>query len=323
MWYNWDMIDYYSLPEADLPMSMRHLRKILKERGWKAEKLTAESRNNLILTRPDGKVLKVASSTPPTTSVYALRLADNKLMSYELLKGLGVAQPETVAVRTAREAEGMARKYGAIVIKPADGAHGRGVTVGVRSRAEAEEAIAKAEAASPELGLAIAQPQLPLGEAERRVICIGYEFVEAILRVPARVTGDGERTLGELIELENRTIRTTAYQGELAYIDAEAAAKFLGERIGEVPAAGEKVRVVGSCNVGQGGTAEDCSVEFSESMRRQAEEIARAAELPVVGIDFYGDQVIEVNACPSLYYPTGDATATRAVEAYVEYLAGL
>lgn len=315
------MIDYYSIPENELPMSMRFFRKRLKASGWRAEKLCAESQNNLILTRPDGVVVRVASSTPPTTSVYALRLADNKMMSYELLSELGVPQPETIAVRTAEDILPMLEKYGTIVIKPIDGAHGNGVTVGVQDLAQAKVAIEKAVAASPEMQLAIAQPQLPVDELEQRIICIDYKFVVAVARIPAQVTGDGQSTIRELIEHENATIRTKPYQGELAYIDPEAAERFLGESINTVPAAGEKVRVVASCNVGQGGTAEDYSAALPAERRELAEKIAQAAQLPAVGIDYYGDQVIEINACPSLYYPTGDESAWRAVDAYIEYLA--
>jgi len=321
MCYNLGMINYYEIPENDLPMSMRFFRESLKSRGWRAEKLCAESQNNLILTRPDGVTVRVASSTPPTTSVYALRLADNKLMSYELLRDLGVPQPEAMAVRTAEEVLPMIEKYGSVAVKPIDGAHGNGVTVGVTDLAQAEEAIRKAVEASPEMELAIVQPQLPVDEIERRVLCIDYKFVVAVARIPAQVTGDGQSTIRELIERENTTIRTAPYQGELAYIDLAAAERFLGDKMNLVPAAGERVRVVASCNVGQGGTTKDCSAEFSAEQRALAEKIAQAAGLPVVGIDYYGDQVIEINACPSLYYPTGDESATRAVEAYIEYLA--
>ena len=202
------MINYYDLPENDLPMSMRFFRESLKKRGWQAEKLCAESLNNLILTRPDGVTIRIASSTPPTTSVYSLRLADNKLMSYELLRELGVPQPEAVAARTAAEVLPMIEKYGSVVVKPIDGAHGNGVTVGVKDAAGAETAIEKAMEASPDMKLAIVQPQLPVDEIERRVICIDYQFVVAVARIPARVTGDGQSTIAELIKRENETIRT-------------------------------------------------------------------------------------------------------------------
>lgn len=299
---------------------MRIFRKMLHERGWKAEKLTPDWPHDLILTRPDGKEIRVSSSTPPTTSVFALHLADNKLASYSLLEQLGVPQPETLAVKSPEDVQQLLNKYNTIVIKPADGAHGRGVTTGITQLDQVEPAIQKAVAASPAMKVAIAQPQLPLDALELRILCIGYQFVEAIARIPAQVTGDGEHNLMELVDLENATIRTEPYKSNLAYIDRSMALNFLGDRQREIPAAGEKVRVVASCNVGQGGTTKDYSDLITDEIRMMSERIAQAAELPVIGIDFYGDQVIEFNACPSLHYPTGDATATKAVVAYINYL---
>lgn len=317
------MIDFYSLPDENLPMSMRVLKKMLHERGWKAEKLTAKKPHDFILTRPDGKEIRIASSTPPTTSVFALHLADNKLASYSLLQEIGVPQPETIALNSREDTKQLLEKYGTIVIKPADGAHGRGVTTNITQLNQTDQAIQKALDASPNMKLAVAQPQLPSDALELRIICINYQFIEAIARIPAHVTGDGKHNLAELIDLENATIRSEPYKSDLAYIDRVAAFNFLGERQREIPAVGEKVRVVASCNVGQGGSAKDYSVLITDEMKLVSEKIAKVAQLPVIGIDFYGEQVIEFNACPSLYYPTGDTAATKAVAAYVDYLAQL
>ncbi len=304
-------------------MSMRCLRKLLKEKGWKAEKLTAEGPNNLILTRPDGKKVKIASSTPPTTSVYALQLADNKMLSYELLKELGVPQPETMIINDPHQALPMLEKYSRVVIKPIDGAHGKGVTTGIDDIKQVTNALDQAKAASPGLKCAIIQPQLSAKELEMRIICIGYQFIEAIARIPAHITGDGVHTIREIIQHENQTTRGPAYRTTLAYINEGAAQRFLGDKLDTIPANGESVQVVGSCNVGQGGRAEDYSAKIPDKLHQLSVEIAKAAELPVVGIDFYGENVIELNACPSLYYPTGNETATKAVDAYVNYLANL
>ncbi len=323
IWYNQGMIDFYTTKDSTIPMSMRALRDALKRRGWKAEKLCAESETDVILTRPDGKVIKIAACTPPNVSYYAIQLADNKLMSHELLKSIGVNQPETVPVRRPEDARDLLEKYGKIIVKPVDGAHGRGFTGGITSFEQLTGAVELAKAASPQLKIVIAQPQLPLDELELRIICIDYQFVTAIARIPAHATGDGQHTIAELVDIENRTIRKAPYQGDLAYINPEAAKSFLGQKIQDVPQAGERVRVVASCNVGQGGTAEDYSDKISGEIKTMAEKIARTAELPVIGIDLYGDQVIEINARPSLYYPTGDAGATKAVEAYIDYLTTL
>ena len=67
-----------------------------------------------------------------------------------------------------------------------------------------------------------------------------------------------------------------------------------------------------------GGTVEETI--FDPEQIALAEKIAKVAELPAVGIDFYGDKVIEMNAGPMLYYPTGDESATKCVKAYADYL---
>lgn len=318
------MINYFSLPSSTLPMSMRSLRRILEARGWRAEKLYPEGKNNLILTRPDGKILHIASSTPPTTSVYSLRLADDKLMTYSLLKDLNIPQPETVLLHSPEDALPLLERYDRIVVKPTDGAHGLGVTTNITSLAAVAPAIEKAVAASPDAKLALAQQQLDFELPELRLICINYQFVIAIARIPAMVTGDGNHTVAKLIELENSTIRSAPYTSNLAYIDLDSARTYLGNRIDYTPEAGEKIRVSATCNVGQGGTVEDYSDRISPELKSRAERITRAAELPVAGIDLYDDYVLEINACPSLYYPLSDpALAELAVEKYVDYLSTL
>ena len=315
------MIDYYSLPEQSLPISMRVLRRILKTRGWRAEKLYAEGKNNLILTRPDGKVLHIASSTPPTTSVYSLRLADDKLMTYSLLNSLNVPQPETVLLHSPEDALPLLERYGRIVVKPTDGSHGQGITINITSLDEVAPAIEKAKAASPDAKLALAQEQLDPEIPEFRVVCIGYKFVLAAMRVPAMVTGDGQHTVAELIDLENSTIRSEPYTTLLAFIDPNAARTYLGDKANFIPENGEKVRVSAARNVGQGGTMEDHTDTFPSELKSRAETIARAAGLPVVGIDFYDGRVLEMNACPSLYNPLSDTSrAELAAVKYVDYL---
>lgn len=315
------MINCYDLLDAEIPMSMKALRKVLMKRGWKAEKLSLVGLNDWILTRPDGRILKIAATTPPTTTVYALHLADNKMMSYELLKEIGVPQPETVVARKAEDVQKLLEKYEEIVIKPVDGAHGNGVTTGIKDLGEVDSAIERAKSASQQLRVAIAQPQLQSDEPELRIICIDYKFVLAAARISAVVTGDGVHTVGELIEIENNTIRTEAYASDLAFIEKESAWRYLGEKVNQVPEAEEKVRVSSICNLGKGGTVEDYSEIITDELKEMAEKIARAAELPVVGVDLFGGKVIEINAAPSLYWPfTNSSQSMKAIEAYVDYL---
>ncbi len=314
------MIDYYTIKDADLSNTSRALRSEMKRRGWKAEKYYAGGWESILVIRTDSVELRVSSSIPPTTNVFAKRLADDKLASYAMLENLGVKQPATKPVNSLEDVQEMLAQYDQIVIKPADGAHGNGITTGITNLEDAKVAIEAAKQSSGYLQQVLVQQQLPDGLPEVRVICIDHKFVVAFLRIPAQITGDGVHKISELIDIENQTIRTAPYTSDLAYIDKDAALQYLGERVEIVPSKDEKVRAVASRNIGQGGTVRDISNDLSKDLKNVSELIAKTAELPVVGIDFYGDMVVEINAAPSLYYPTGDAAATKAVTAYVDDL---
>lgn len=313
------MEDFFKVNPDNLTMSTKSLQKILKERGWTADFLRG-THQYVFAKRKDGKVFKIAGTAPEMTSLFAGRIADDKLATYELLKNAGVKQAES-AVATAASISYLLEKYGKIVVKPIDGAHGNGITTNITNFETAMEAVETAKKFSPS-DMVIAQQQLDFTGFETRVICINYRFVEALSRIPAHVTGDGEHTVSELIDIENNTIRTEAYKSNLAFIDREYAERYMAEKGNKdyVPAKNEKVQVIKMCNIGRGGTVEDVTDEFTSEQKALADRIAKTLDLPVVGIDFFGDYVLEVNASPSLYYPLDGPRASFGVEKLVEYL---
>lgn len=313
------MEDFFKVNPDSLTMSTKSLQKVLKERGWTAQFLRGTVQY-VFAKRKDGKVFKIAGTSPETMSRFAGVIADDKLATYELLKENGVKQAET-KVATAASVSYLLNKYGRIVIKPADGAHGNGIITDVKTFEDAMVAIETAKKYSPS-GMIIAQEQLEFTGFETRVICINYKFVEALSRIPAHVTGDGEHTVAELIEIENKTIRTEAYKSNLAFISPEYSEKYMAEKGNRdyIPAKDEKVQVVKMCNIGRGGTVEDVTDEFPAEKKALADRIAKTLDLPVIGIDFFGDYVLEVNASPSLYYPLDGPRADYGVEKLVDYL---
>ena len=313
------MEDFFKVDPKTLTFSTRTLQKILKERGWTADFIRGTNQF-VIAKRKDGKVFKIAGTAPEQTSTFASRIAEDKLATYELLKQINIKQAETHIASAASIAH-LLEKYGKIVIKPLDGAHGNGITTNITKFEDAIAAMETALLFSPS-GKVIAQQQLEYDGYETRVICINYKYVEALSRIPAQVTGDGEHTISELIDIENNTIRTEPYKSKLAFIDREYADKYIHEMniADNVPARGEKVQVVKMCNIGRGGTVVDITDEFPEEKRAIADRIARTLDLPVVGIDFVGDYVLEVNASPSLYYPVDGPRAEYGVQKLVDYL---
>lgn len=314
------MEDFFKIDPDTLTMSTKSLQKILKERGWTAEFLRGTCQY-VFAKRKDGKIFKIAGTTPETTSYLAGKIANDKLATYELLKNIeGIKQAET-KIATAASVSYLLDKYGKIVIKPIDGAHGNGIVTGITSFETAMNAIETAESYSP-TSRALAQQQLDFDGFETRVICINYHFTEALKRIPAHVTGDGIHTVAELIEIENNTIRTEAYKSKLAYIDKEYSERYLRIKgnADYIPAENERVQVVKLCNIGRGGTVEDVTDDFPAEKRALADRIAKELNLPVVGIDFFGDYVLKVNVSPSLYYPLDGPRASYGVEKLVDYL---
>src|SRR5690606_4694218 len=87
-----------------------------------------------------------------------------------------------------------------------------------------------------------------------RIATINYEFIGAIHRIPARITGDGVHSIAQLIEIENESGRRgEPYRAPLAYINLDAAKTYLGDGISVIPGIGEDVFVLGVANYGAGG----------------------------------------------------------------------
>ncbi len=319
------MEDFFEIPEEELRHTSRALRRVLLKRGWNDVRVVRDEHMLYFATRPDGKKIRFETSTPSQMSLFAAKLANSKIASYFLLEQEGIKQPETIWLdedegKWAKQIEDFLTRHPLIVIKPNYGAHGFGVKTDISSLDEAIDAAHHCTDKARYDGV-IMQEQLSDDAMEIRVICVDYKVVGAYERVPAKVAGDGEHNILELIEFENRELRGEAYKGKPTRIDVDEAKRYLensGVDIRRVPAVGEKVRVMKVCNVGMGGTMRH--VEISDEQAILAERIARIFDLPVIGVDFYGDEVIEVNASPALYCPTGDEWADECVERYVDYL---
>ena len=325
------MYSIYETPDERLPYTIRTIKHLAKERGW-GEILAFDADHAFLLaTRPDGQQLRLYSSTPPTTSFFANELVKNKYATYELLLQAGIKQPATIILPTTKDnwltesAQTVARDFLAIhkqiVVKPFDGAHGNGISTSITTWEQLRIAIVKAsQYIEHPLPQVILQQQLYSQEPELRVICIDYQFVLAAARIPAAVTGDGVHTVEQLIDWENEHLRTVAYQSDLAYINRDNALKFLGDKAKFVPASGQQIPVTNVCNVGQGGTMKDVSTQIDDEIKTMAVKVAKILQLPVAGVDFFGDMIIEVNACPALYHPISGRARTLAVIKYLEYL---
>jgi GNAT-family acetyltransferase (TIGR03103 family) len=253
------------------------------------------------------------------TSAVAFRRCDDKLLTRRVLDD---AKLPIAAGRPATFDDGdrdFLRRYRDLVVKPARGEQGRGVTVGVTTARSLRKACNYARRYWPEVLLEHRRQ----GEDIRAVVIDG-EMVAAAVRRPPAVTGTGTATLAQLIESYNgeRTEATGANSTipmDDVTRDMARAAGFAD--LGEVVPRGVVVTVRGTANVHTGGTISDVTDDLHPDLAQLAVLAAAAVDLPVAGVDLIVDAldgpegvIIEVNEQPGLANHGPRPTAARFVD---------
>ncbi len=255
---------------------------------------------------------RIVATVPSSTSAIAVDLAKDKELTKNLLRGAGVPVPRSEVVRTADGAVAAADQIGhPVVVKPVDGTHGRGVSLGLPDQAEIRSAFERARAASRR-GSVLVERQL--SGYDHRLLVIGGRVVAAAQRVPAHVVGDGVATVRQLVDRANADPRRgEGHEAVLTRIQLNERAEQLLARqqlsADAVPADGQIAYLVDTGNLSTGGTAIDCTDDVHPDNAAVAVETALVIGLDVAGVDLVtsdirrpitelGGAVIEVNAGP-------------------------
>ncbi len=337
------MVDFLSIDTASLNTGQQLIQDEIKRHNWKAE-VPYVGCPNIFITKGD-RTIHIFSTTPPTSSYAAGHIANNKYATHCLLESNGIKQLPTILVKDKEKDDPRVKKFlqasEKVVVKPLDGGHGKGITVGITESNALDAALNIAMDNAKNIRAAVIQKQYDYPEIlDIRIATINYEFAGAIHRVPARVTGDGVHSITELIEIENNSgNRGEPYRAALAYINSEAAATYLGDDVSKIPERDEEVFVLGIANYGAGGEIIDITDDTPQWMRDMATSASRAIGLPVCGVDFMmrtrptkdatvddlQPVIVELNKCPSLAIhdkPTS-GKSRNVTQKYVEYLATL
>lgn len=244
------------------------------------------------------------------TGAIAEGIAHDKDLTKSLLATCGVPVPEGVIVGNPEEAWDAAQDIGLpVVVKPSDGNHGRGVSLDLNTQEEVHAAFKVAE---PE-GSEVMVERYVRGH-EHRLLVVGGRVVAAARGEVALVTGDGQQTVRQLIDLQLNTDprRGAGEDFPLSPIDLaiDAAIVLELQRQGfspdTIPAAGREVVVQRNGNV-----AIDCTDEVHPEVDYIVSLAARVVGLDVAGIDVVaqdisrplhaqGGAIVEVNAGPGL-----------------------
>jgi cyanophycin synthetase len=255
---------------------------------------------------------KVWTAETDRTSALAEAIAQDKELTRSLLQTVGVPVPRGRPVADAEDAWAAAREVGGpVVVKPQYGNQGRGVATNLTTR---EQVLHAFQAARAEGDSVVLEQYFP--GCDYRVLVIDGRLVAASLREPAQVTGDGRRTIRELVEEANRDPRRSdGHSTALSFIRLDPIGlAVLGEQgytPDSVPPAGTRVLIRRNGNLSTGGTATDVTDRVHPETARRAVEAARAVGLDIAGVDVVtpdiarpleeaGGGVVEVNAGPGL-----------------------
>ncbi|MDP9073549.1 MAG: hypothetical protein M3N98_05105 [Actinomycetota bacterium] len=252
------------------------------------------------------------------TSAVAFRRCDDKLLTRAVLARAGLAIPAGRQASFDQADLEFLTEYGSIVVKPARGEQGWGVTIGITTPDELDEARHIARNYSP---VVLLEEQVQ-GDDLRAVI-IGGELVAAAVRRPATVTGDGTATVAELVDRANQRRRELIGAGAQIRLD-EAVIRLIraaGWEVGSVLPTGRTLVVGRTANVHTGATIEDVTAEVHPALTELAVAATAAIGLPVAGVDLMVEAVdkpdgtiIEVNEQPGLANHEPHPTAARFVD---------
>lgn len=256
---------------------------------------------------------RVQAALTSSSNVLGVELACDKERTKAVLESMGAPVPAGRVIFAFDELETTIARLGGypIVIKPLDGNHGRGITTDIRSWREAEAAYDRAK----EISNGIIVEHFYAGR-DHRILVVNHQVVAVAERVPARVVGDGQQTIAELVEQENRNPRRgDGHDNVLTQIKLDAATDEMlhrqSLRLDTVLAAGQVAYLRATANLSTGGTAIDRTDDIHPETLWLAERVSRIIDLDIAGIDVITTDItkplreadgviVEVNAAPGL-----------------------
>lgn len=305
-----------SAAEEGLNPYARLIAEEARRRGISVEVVDAEG--GFLRLSHGGRQIVTRESLSELTTAVAMSRCDDKRVTRRAMERAGLRVPLGRTATFDDEDAAFLAEVGEVVVKPARGEQGRGITVGVRD----PEHLARAAELARSFSFEVLIEECVSGE-DLRVIVIDHEVVAAAVRRPATVVGTGRHAVRDLIEVQSRR-RAAATGGESRIpldettIDTIAGA---GYTLDDVLAEGEVLRVRRTANLHTGGTIHDVTARLHPTLAEAAVRASYALDIPVVGMDLMVSDVeapeyvvIEANERPGLANHEPQPTAQRFID---------
>ncbi|MSQ66902.1 MAG: cyanophycin synthetase [Gammaproteobacteria bacterium] len=281
---------------------------------------------NLVLLGQSARQRRIWTAETDSTSAIAESIAKDKDLAKELLGYCGLPVPEGQIVRTLAEAWRAAEELGLpVVLKPAEGSRGEGVSLALLSQPEIAAAFERAQ----QVQSAVIIERYVEG-IEHRLLVVGERVVAVTRAIEFTVTGNGHDAVGALVTrtLGGRESDRWAAEALLDYPTVRRALNSQTLDANSVPAAGRVVGLHRHAKLG-----EDVLAHVHPDTLALALLAARIVGLDIAGIDIVARDIgqplaaqqgaiIEVNAGPSLptHLRQNGGTGNTAGDAVVRHL---
>ncbi len=303
-------------PEAELNPYAAIIVTEARRRGIAVEVLDQEA--GYLSLSFGGRTVVCRESLSELTTAVAMSRCDDKQVTRRVLEKAGLRVPAQRIANTDEENLEFLERYGRIVVKPARGEQGTGVSVDLRTPEDVARAVEEARRHCERVLL----EEFVEGE-DLRIVVIDDRVVAAAVRRPPRVIGTGRHSVEQLIAKQSRR-RAGATGGESRIpLDEETrrCVAAAGYRLQSTLPAGEVLQVRRTANLHTGGTIHDVTADLHPHLGRAAVDGARALHIPVVGLDFLVPRVdgedyvvIEANERPGLANHEPQPTAQRFID---------
>lgn len=265
-----------------------------------------------------GRQITTRESLSDLTSAVAMSRCDDKRVTRRVLSDAGLRVPRATQAADPSHDRAFLAEVGSLVVKPARGEQGAGVTVGITDPDGLERAIADARRYCDEVLLEAHHPGMDL-----RVLVIDHHVAAASVRRPATITGDGRSDIATLIDRQSR--RRAAATGGESTIPIDRTTRRVvadaGHTMDDVLPEGASLAVRHTANLHTGGTMHDVTAELHPELARACVVASEALMIPVTGLDLIVPDpagaeyvFIEANERPGLANHEPQPTAERFVD---------
>ncbi|CAN5817730.1 N-acetylglutaminylglutamine synthetase [soil metagenome] len=265
-----------------------------------------------------GRAVTTRESLSELTTAVAMSRCDDKRITRRMFAKAGLRIPNGREATFDEDDHRFLDEIGEVVVKPARGEQGHGITVGITGHDRLKRAMDHAAAFCPQVLI----EECCTGE-DLRIIVVGHEVVAAAVRRPATVLGSGRHSVADLIGNQSRR-RAAATGGESTIpldditVDTVRAA---GYELDSILPEDEVLAVRRTANLHTGGTIHDVTDQLHPELAGAAVRSSRALDIPVTGLDMLVPAVdgpdyviIEANERPGLANHEPQPTAGRFID---------